>query len=235
MLFADKKVVRWLAVCGALARVRRRRPRRNREEAGQGQGQGRRPASLRWWRPTATGACSRASAASRASATRSPQPKARDPDDLKRDPAYAFISERPAERVRNEVSFIMGFEVGAATADEPKDEGQGREGQEEGGQGRREAEVGVAPTAAIGDAEFELLPKGSDLWVKNAAQESQLIDEMRKGAQAQDQGRLEEGQRHRRHLFAVRLQPGDRPRAEGLPGRLRAGQGESARKASSKA
>jgi hypothetical protein len=42
------------------------------------------------------------------------QPKERAPADLKRDPAYAFISERPGERVRNEVSFIMGFEVGAA-------------------------------------------------------------------------------------------------------------------------
>src|SRR5580658_6543789 len=42
------------------------------------------------------------------------QPKERAPADLKRDPAYVFISERPAERVRNEISFIMGFEVGAA-------------------------------------------------------------------------------------------------------------------------
>ena len=29
------------------------------------------------------------------------QPKSRDPDDLKRDPGYAFISERPGEGVRN--------------------------------------------------------------------------------------------------------------------------------------
>src|ERR1700678_3256529 len=41
------------------------------------------------------------------------QPKERAPADLKRDPAYVFISERPAERVRNEISFIMGFGVGA--------------------------------------------------------------------------------------------------------------------------
>ena len=39
------------------------------------------------------------------------QPKERDPADLKRDPGYAFISERPAEGVRNEISFIMGFDV----------------------------------------------------------------------------------------------------------------------------
>ena len=39
----------------------------------------------------------------------------------------------------------------------------------------------VAPTATIGEVEFELLPKGADLWVKNPAKESQLIDEMRRG------------------------------------------------------
>ena len=39
------------------------------------------------------------------------QPKSREPASLKRDPGYAFISDRPAEGVRNEVSFIMGFDV----------------------------------------------------------------------------------------------------------------------------
>ena len=95
------------------------------------------------------------------------QPKSRDPDDLKRDPAYAFISERPAEGVRNEVSFIMGFDVGApgGDSDDSKDKKKKL----------------VAPTAAVGDASFDLLPKGANLWVKNAAQESDLITEMRKG------------------------------------------------------
>src|SRR5271165_3659353 len=49
------------------------------------------------------------------------QPKSRDPASLKRDPGYAFISDRPAEGVRNEVSFIMGFDVaGGADATEAK-------------------------------------------------------------------------------------------------------------------
>jgi hypothetical protein len=104
-------------------------------------------------------------------------PKDRAPTDLKRDPGYAFISERPGERVRNEVSFIMGFEIAGAPSGDPKDKGKDK----------RKAEAKdkkpdfVVPTAVIGDAEFELLPKGNDLWVKNAAQESRLIDEMRKG------------------------------------------------------
>ncbi|THD47238.1 MAG: hypothetical protein E7774_05125 [Bradyrhizobium sp.] len=95
------------------------------------------------------------------------QPKQRDPDDLKRDPAYAFISERPGEGVRNEVSFIMGFDVGAPNpdSDDPKDKKKKL----------------IAPTAELSDDTFDLLPKGGNLWVKNAAQESDLITGMRKG------------------------------------------------------
>lgn len=98
------------------------------------------------------------------------QPKSRDPDDLKRDPGYAFISERPGEGVRNEVSLIMGFDVGAPSADEGGD-----------GKDKKKERKLVAPTAAVGDSSFDLLPKGADLWVKNAAQESALVAEMRKG------------------------------------------------------
>ena len=52
------------------------------------------------------------------------QPKTREPAGLKRDAGYAFISDRPAEGVRNEVSFIMGFEVagGAVAAKDDKAE-----------------------------------------------------------------------------------------------------------------
>ena len=104
------------------------------------------------------------------------QPKERAPADLKRDPAYAFISERPAERVRNEVSFIMGFEVGAAP---PPPESKDKKKAD--AKDKKPKNEVIYPTAVIGDAEFELLPKGNNVWVKNAAQESQLIDEMRRG------------------------------------------------------
>ena len=101
------------------------------------------------------------------------QPKERDPADLKRDAAYAFISERPGEGVRNEVSFIMGFDVGGASAaSDAKDKKKDK---------KKDSDP-VTPTAVIGDATFELLPKGADLWVKNAAKESELIAEMRKGS-----------------------------------------------------
>ena len=114
------------------------------------------------------------------------QPKTRDPEDLKRDPAYAFISERPGEGVRNEVSFIMGFDVGAPGGADAKDKkhSDSKEKKDKAEAKSKKEKVDlVAPTATIGDADFDLLPKGANLWVKNAAKESQLIDEMRKGAQ----------------------------------------------------
>jgi len=101
------------------------------------------------------------------------EPKTREPDEEKRDKAYAFISERPAERVHNEVSFVMGFEV--ATAADLKDRKKDRKPK------KTDADP-VAPTVMIGEAEFDLAPKGNDLWVKNPAEEAKVIDEMRKGS-----------------------------------------------------
>jgi hypothetical protein len=48
------------------------------------------------------------------------QPKKRDPDDSNREQAYAFISERPAEHVRNEISFVMGTDLIAAGEEKKK-------------------------------------------------------------------------------------------------------------------
>ncbi len=80
------------------------------------------------------------------------QPKERTPKDLKRDPGYVFISTRPAENVRNEVSIAMGFDVKATP--EPK--------------------------AEVGSASFSMVAKGGNLWVKNAAEEGPLLEAMRK-------------------------------------------------------
>ena len=82
-------------------------------------------------------------------------PKERSPATLKRDQAYVFISSRPGEGVRNEVSVILGFAV--------KD-------------GANDAKAEVANTA------FELVAKGQNAWMKNAAQESELVAAMKKHA-----------------------------------------------------
>ncbi len=82
------------------------------------------------------------------------QPKDREPAKLKRDPAYIFISSRPSENIRNEISIIMGFPM--------KDGGDAQ--------------------AEVGTASFELISKGTNAWVKNPAKESELIEAMKKGA-----------------------------------------------------
>jgi hypothetical protein len=82
------------------------------------------------------------------------KPKERAPASLKRDDAYVFISNRPGENVRNEISIIMGFSM--------KD--------------------GAEPKADIGGVAFELVAKGGNAWVKNPAEEGRFIDAMKKGA-----------------------------------------------------
>jgi invasion protein IalB len=115
------------------------------------------------------------------------QPKTREPDGLKRDPGYAFISDRPAEGVRNEVSFIMGFDVAGGTdmeanADPKSDTKPRAKAGTKRAKAEAKAKAVAAPLATVGEESFDLLPKGADLWVKNAARETALIAEMKKGA-----------------------------------------------------
>jgi hypothetical protein len=109
------------------------------------------------------------------------QPKSREPASLTRDPGYAFISDRPSEGVRNEVSFIMGFDVsGGDTAESKTDAKPGEKPSKSDAKSKTSA-AAAAPVALVDQASFEMLPKGGNLWVKNAAKESALIAEMRKG------------------------------------------------------
>jgi invasion protein IalB len=79
-----------------------------------------------------------------------------DPPGRNRDPAYAFVSTRPAENVKNEVSIIVGY---------PQKDG-------------------VDASAIIdGTAKFVMYTEKDGAWVKNAAEESQMVDAMRKGSQ----------------------------------------------------
>jgi len=71
-----------------------------------------------------------------------------------RDAAYAFVSTRPSEKVKNEVSVIVGY---------PQKPGQDA-------------------TAAIGSATYAMYTQNDGAWVKNAAEEAQMVDTMRKGA-----------------------------------------------------
>ncbi len=78
------------------------------------------------------------------------QPKDRLPKNLNRDPAYLFVSFRPAENVKNEVALVLGF---AAKENGPAE-------------------------AAIGNASYALLTKATNAWLKNPAEEGQAIGTM---------------------------------------------------------
>lgn len=82
------------------------------------------------------------------------QPKQRLPAGLTRDPAYVFISNRPGDGARNEFSVIMGYPL----------------------------KPGGASSATVGGAQFQMLTKDKSAWLKNAAEEPQLLDVMRKGS-----------------------------------------------------
>jgi hypothetical protein len=109
------------------------------------------------------------------------QPKSREPASLTRDPGYAFISDRPSEGVRNEVSFIMGFDVSGGDTTESKTDAKPAEKPSKSDAKSKTSAAASAPVALVDQASFEMLPKGGNLWVKNAAKESALITEMRKG------------------------------------------------------
>jgi hypothetical protein len=110
------------------------------------------------------------------------KPKSTEPANLTRDQGYAFISDRPSEGVRNEVSFIMGFDVSGGDTAEASSEAKPGEKPASKSSVKSKASAAPAPIAFVDQASFEMLPKGGNLWVKNAAKESALIAEMRKSA-----------------------------------------------------
>src|SRR6202022_4076422 len=75
------------------------------------------------------------------------------PANRPRDPAYMFISTRPAENVHNEVSIIIGYGFKPSTD----------------------------ATVEIGSAKFSMYTQNDGAWIKNAAEEARMVDAMRKG------------------------------------------------------
>lgn len=77
-----------------------------------------------------------------------------EPAGRKRDPSYAFVSTRPAEKVKNEVSVILGY---------PQ-------------------KPGHDAAASVGPANYVMYTLNDGAWVKNSAEEAQMVEAMRKGA-----------------------------------------------------
>ncbi|MET0220660.1 MAG: invasion associated locus B family protein [Tardiphaga sp.] len=74
------------------------------------------------------------------------------PANRPRDPAYAFVSTRPSEKVANEVSIMVGYQL----------------------------KPGSESTLEVGGARYAMYTQGDGLWIKNAAEEERMVDAMRK-------------------------------------------------------
>jgi hypothetical protein len=77
-----------------------------------------------------------------------------DPPNRPRDQPYLFVSIRPAENVKNEVSVIVGYPH------------------------KPDADASVE----IGSTKFAMYTQNDGAWIKNAAEETQMVDAMRKGS-----------------------------------------------------
>ena len=75
------------------------------------------------------------------------------PANRPRDPAYAFVSTRPAEKVKDEVSVMIGYPL----------------------------KPGSEASLEVGGAKFAMYTQGDGIWIKNAAEEERLVDAMRRG------------------------------------------------------
>jgi invasion protein IalB len=76
------------------------------------------------------------------------------PPNRPRDPAYAFVSTRPAEKVVNEVSVMMGYLL----------------------------KPGSESTLEVGGASYSMYTQGDGVWIKNAAEEERMVEAMRHSA-----------------------------------------------------
>jgi hypothetical protein len=74
------------------------------------------------------------------------------PPDRKRDQAYMFVSTRPAEKVKEEISLVFGYPL----------------------------KPDADPSVDIGPANFAMYSQADGAWIKNAADETKMIETMRK-------------------------------------------------------
>jgi hypothetical protein len=91
--------------------------------------------------------------------------ESRSPANLKDIEGLFFVSSRPGEGVRNEISFVMNFDV----------------------------KEGVEHQAIIGNERFALVAKGQNMWLKNPAEEPRMLDALRKGSGLEIKGTSKRG------------------------------------------
>jgi hypothetical protein len=94
-----------------------------------------------------------------------PSSQKTNPPNRPRDPAYAFVSTRPAEKVTNEVSIMIGYAL----------------------------KPGSESTLEVGGASYAMYTQGDGLWIKNAAEEERMVEAMRKAADVTVKGMSAKG------------------------------------------
>jgi invasion protein IalB len=77
------------------------------------------------------------------------------PANRPRDPAYVFISTRPSDKVRNEISVIIGYQF----------------------------QKNTEASAEVGTTKFAMYTERDGAWIRSLPEEARLIDAMRKGAE----------------------------------------------------
>ena len=77
-----------------------------------------------------------------------------EPAGRNRDPSYLFVSTRPAEKVKNEVSVIIGYPFKSSSD----------------------------AIAEVGTTKFAMYTQNDGAWIKNVAEEARMVESMRKGA-----------------------------------------------------
>jgi len=87
------------------------------------------------------------------------------PPNRPRDPTYLFVSSRPTEKVKDEVSIIIGYGF------KPNSDA----------------------TIELGGATYAMYTQGDGAWVKNAAEEPRLVEAMRKGSDLTIKGESSRG------------------------------------------
>ena len=110
------------------------------------------------------------------------------PPNCPRDPAYAFVSTRPAEKVVNEVSIMIGYAL----------------------------KPGSESSLEVGGSAYAMYTQGDGLWIKNAAEEEQMVSAMRKSAEVTVKGVSAKGTETIGRLLAEGAGPGARPAGAGL-------------------
>jgi hypothetical protein len=83
-----------------------------------------------------------------------PKSSKTEPAGRTRDQSYMFVSSRPADKVKNEVSVIIGYPFKTSSD----------------------------ATAEIGGTKFAMYTQNDGAWIKNVTEEARMVDAMRKGA-----------------------------------------------------